>query len=197
MTHDFRAEKSYNHMTVALTQRTALRMFRESDFDPMMDVLGDPDVMRFGDGPQSADWTRSWIARTINNYAQGFGLWAVVLRKSENPIGYCGLSYFDDINGQPEIELGYRLAKKYWGSGLATEAASAVRDLAFGQLSLKRLISLIDPENWRSIRVAEKLGMIHTADAMLPGYTHPDRVYSCSPTSDNNCVNRSGESGGI
>lgn len=167
-------------MIVGATQRLVLREFRESDLDPMMDVFGDPEVMEFGEGPQSTEWTRSWIARTINNYSRGFGLWAVALRDTERPLGYCGLSYFDDINGQAEYELGYRLAKMSWGSGLATEAASAVRDIAFGKLNIKRLIALIDPENSRSIRVAEKLGMAYTDDVMLPGYSHPDRVYSCT-----------------
>jgi [ribosomal protein S5]-alanine N-acetyltransferase len=147
----------------------------------MIEVFGDPDVMRFGKGPQSTIWIQSWIEQTAKNYDRwGFGLWAVVLRESEVPIGYCGLTRFDDINGKPEIELGYRLAKKYWGHGLATEAATAVRDLSFLELGVARLISLVDPDNSRSIRVAEKLGMVYSDDVMLPGYSHPDRVYSCT-----------------
>ena len=168
-----------NVMAVAFTQRMILRRFRDADSDPMLAVFGDPDVMRFGDGPQTAEWTQHWIKRTVKRYDDwGFGPWAIVLRESETPIGYCGLFRFDDINGRPEIELGYRLAKKQWGCGLATEAATAVRDMALLEHGLERLISLIDPDNRRSIRVADKLGMVYTDDVMLPGYSHPDRVYS-------------------
>ena len=156
----------------------------------MIAVFGDPDVMRFGDGPHSVDWIRRWIEHTMERYdLWEFGPWAVVLRESETVIGYCGLFRFDDINGQPEVELGYRIAREYWDRGLATETATAVRDMSFDQFGLERLISLIDPDNRRSIRVAEKLGMVYTDDVMLPGYTHPDRVYSYTRTSDNKSVN--------
>ena len=117
------------------------------------------------------------------NYAQrGYGLWAVVLRETDQPIGYCGLTYFPDINGRPEVEVGYRLARAHWGKGYATEAATAVKDWAFCDRKMERLIALIDPQNVASIRVAEKLGMVHEAEVMLEGYTHPDRVYVCRTT---------------
>ena len=90
----------------------------------------------------------------------------------------CGLTHFPDINGRPEIEIGYRLARAHWGRGLATEAARAVRDYAFDTLRLPRLIALIDPANTASIRVAEKLAMRHESEVVLPGYDHPDRVYA-------------------
>ncbi len=168
-------------MIVTSTQRIALRRFCDTDAESMIAVLGDAEVMRFGDGPQSREWIQGWIEQTIKHYdLWGFGVWAIVTREPDAPIGYCGLSRFEDINGRSEVELGYRLAKEHWGNGLATEAATAVRDLAFDELGLERLVSLIDPDNLRSIRVAEKLGMIHTDDVMLPGYSHPDRVYSCT-----------------
>jgi len=92
-------------------------------------------------------------------------------------MGYCGLFYFPDVGGQPETEIGYRLARAYWGRGYATEAARAVRDYAFDTLRLQRLIAMIDPQNGASIRVAEKLGMVYEKEVMFAGYTHPDRVY--------------------
>ncbi len=169
-------------MIIASTPRTVLRRFVEADAAPLAAVFGDAEVMRFGDGPQSEAWILAWLRERLAEYAcQEYGIWAVVLQGTERPIGYCGLTRLADINGRAEIELGYRLAKEHWGRGLATEAARAVRDLAFGRLGIPRLISLIDPGNARSARVAEKLGMVHTDDVLLPGYTHPDRVYSCTP----------------
>ena len=100
-------------MTVLSTQRAVLRDFCELDIEPMKAVFCDSLVMRFGDGIQDRDWIRRWIHRTIERYdTWDFAPWAVVLRDQTAPIGYCGLFQFDDINGQPEIELGYRLAKQ-------------------------------------------------------------------------------------
>ncbi len=168
-------------MVVAKSDRLILRHFVDGDATSLTSVFGDADVMQFGDGPQSLGWIQSWIARTIKAYDfPGYGLWAVTRIGDREAIGYCGLTRFPDINGRPEVEIGYRLARDYWGQGLGTEAALAVRDLAFGQLDLPRLIALIDPANTRSIRVAEKLGMNHDGDVMLDGYTHSDRVYACN-----------------
>lgn len=147
-----------------------------------MPVFGDPEVMRFGDGVQTPEWVREWTLTCLERYYQrwGFGPYAVVEKQSQELIGYCGLFYFPDVGGKPEVEIGYRLRRSAWGKGFATEAACAVRDFAFNSLGMQRLIALIDPDNIASIRVAEKLGMQYEKDIMLPGYTHPDRIYAVS-----------------
>ena len=99
-------------------------------------------------------------------------------KNSRVVIGYCGLFYFPAIAEQPEIEIGYRLARPFWGHGYATEAVAAVRDYGFSVLCLPRLIALIDPQNVASIRVAENAGMRYEREVMLEGYSHPDHVYS-------------------
>ena len=146
----------------------------------MLQVFGDPEVMRFGDGVQTKEWVQSWLRTCLERYYQtwGFGPYAMVETHSGNIIGYCGLFFFPDINGQAEVEIGYRLARSAWGQGYATEAASAVRGYAFTSLGIRRLIALIDPANVASIRVAEKIGMRYEADVMLEGYTQHDRVYA-------------------
>jgi RimJ/RimL family protein N-acetyltransferase len=145
----------------------------------MYRVFSDPQVMRFGDGVQTKEWVDAWLRTCFERYYQtwGFGPYAVVERQRQAVIGYCGLFFFPDINGQPEVEIGYRLERSAWGRGYATEAARAVRDFAFGDLGMQRLIAIIDPSNTASIRVAEKIGMHHEAEVMLEGYTHPDHVY--------------------
>lgn len=161
------------------TNKLILRHIQVTDEDALHHaVFGDADVMLFGDGIQTKAWARAWIIRQIEQYqTRGFGPYAVVEKKRNEIIGYCGLFYFPDVNGQPEIEIGYRLARSVWGKGYATEAARAVRDYAFTILGMKRLIAIIDPSNTASIRVAEKIGMQHEQDVMFEGYTHPDRVY--------------------
>ena len=166
-------------MLVLETERLFLRHFHILDSKPMHSVFGDADVMRFGDGAQTEEWVRSWLRTCLEHYyaTWGFGPYAVVERRERAVIGYCGLFFFPDVNGQPEIEIGYRLARSSWGQGYATEAASAVRDFAFGTLGIKRLIAMIDPANTASVRIAEKLGMRYEKEVMFKGYTHPDHVY--------------------
>ncbi|MEO1342165.1 MAG: GNAT family N-acetyltransferase, partial [Cyanobacteria bacterium J06635_13] len=88
----------------------------------------------------------------------GFGLYALVHKQDQQMIGYCGF-FLQAIEQQKEVEIGYRLARKYWGQGLATEAAQAV--LGYGQqrFNFQRFVCLVEPANTRSIRVATKLGM--------------------------------------
>lgn len=168
-------------MLLAETDRLILRHLDVGDVDAMMNVFGDAEVMRFGPGVQTREWVMKWIGECLENYdLWGFGMWAVVEKRNSEVIGYCGLSRFPAVGGRAEIELGYRLSRAYWGNGFATEAAVFVRDYAFGRVGLARLISIIDPGNTRSIRVATKLGMKYEKDVMFPQYDHPDHIYSLS-----------------
>jgi ribosomal-protein-alanine N-acetyltransferase len=169
-------------ISVLTTARLFLRHFHIFDAEAMMAVFGDREVMRFGDGVQTREWVQNWISTCLERYHQtwGFGPYAVIEQQRPELLGYSGLFYFPDIGGQPEVEIGYRLRRSAWGQGFATEAARAVRNYAFHPLGLQRLIALIDPSNTASTRVAEKIGMHYERDVMLPGYTHPDRLYAIS-----------------
>jgi RimJ/RimL family protein N-acetyltransferase len=168
-----------NNQSIASTERLTLRHFHILDSEPMYRVFGDPEVMRFGDGVRTKEWVQTWLRTCLERYYQtwGFGPYAAVERQSSTVIGYCGLFYFPDVNGQPEVEIGYRLARSAWGQGYATEAVRAVRDYAFQTLGIRRLIAIIDPANTASIHVAEKVGMQYAAEVMFKEYTHPDHVY--------------------
>lgn len=167
-------------MVIVETERLILRQFCLSDADAMNRVFGDSEVMRFGDGVQTNQWVRDWLCRCFENYQQksAIGPWAVVVKSSTETIGYCGFFYFPDVCGQPETEIGYRLARTYWGRGYATEAVIAVRDYGLNIFGISRLIAMIDPQNIASIRVAKKAGMQYEKDVMFEGYTHPDHVYA-------------------
>jgi RimJ/RimL family protein N-acetyltransferase len=173
-------------MVIAETERLILRHFRTSDAEAMDRVLGDAYVMRFGEGPQTADRVRFWIRREITDRYRtwGFGKWAVVERASDEVLGYCGLARFNDRVLPGEVEIGYRLARPHWGKGYATEAARATVAHAFGALDLPRVIAVIDPENVASLRVAEKLHMHYVRDVIMEGWTHPDRVYAIDRPGD-------------
>ena len=144
----------------------------------MLRIFCDAEVMRFSDGVKTQEWVQNWLHSCLERYQTwGFGPYAVVEQSHQEVIGYCGLFLFPDLDGQAEIEIGYRLARSVWGKGYATEAALKVRDYAFNTMGIKRLIALIDPSNFSSVRVAEKIGMKYEKEIMLEGYTHPDHVY--------------------
>lgn len=166
-------------MVIAETERLILREFDIADGEAMDHVFGDAEVMYYGDGVKAPQWVRQWLRGWLEYYPSwGFGLWAVVERSGGEVIGYCGLSRFPDRCEEHETEIGYRLARRHWGRGFATEAVHAVRAYGFRKLRLPRLIAMIDPANLASIRVAEKIGMLYETDVMFEGYTHPDRVYA-------------------
>jgi RimJ/RimL family protein N-acetyltransferase len=167
-------------MVIVATARLLLRQFHLGDAEAIGQVLGDAEVMKYGDGVKTAAWVREWITGWTDGLyvTWGFGMWAVVENSSGAVVGYCGLSRFPGRCALGETEIGYRLARANWGRGFSTEAARAVRDYAFDTLRLPRLVALIDPGNVPSIRVAEKIGMRYEHEAMLEGYDYPDRVYA-------------------
>ena len=106
------------------------------------------------------------------------GLWATLLKENGAFIGRCGLLPWE-IEGRDEVEVAYLIDKRYWGQGLATEAARAIRNLAFEKLNLSRLICLIDPDNAASQRVAQKIGMsLEKKVDGIDGDNFPTLIYS-------------------
>ena len=159
------------------TQRLLLRAMTIEDAEPLMEVFGDPVVMAsFGGDLFDRKQMERWVARNLGHQEQhGYGLFTVIHRSDEVIIGDCGLEHMD-VDGSPEIELGYDLRSDYWRRGLATEAARAVRDHAFDDLGVERLVSLIRPDNAASCRVAEKIGMVPEREVLRSGI--PYRVYA-------------------
>jgi RimJ/RimL family protein N-acetyltransferase len=146
------------------TGRLLLRRWRDEDQAPMAAINFDPEVTPFLNRRMDAEAVATFPDRTERHWAEhGFGHWAVepiAGPSAGEMIGFVGVAYPGYL---PEVadlpELGWRLSPASWGHGYATEAALAARDDAFGRLGLPALISLIHPENVRSQRVAEKLGM--------------------------------------
>lgn len=168
-------------MAVLQTPRLLLRPLVLEDAEPLQVVFGDPAVMQFGDGVRDLAWIREWIKTVIRTqYPIGLGVLAVTIIPDPIPIGFCGLSFYPSISPGGQFEVGFRLGQHYWGQGYATEAATAILRKTFTETKIEKLACLIDPNNWRSIRVAEKLGMSLEREVMLPGYTHPDILFAIS-----------------
>ena len=146
-------------MPVLETARLTLRPFSPKDLDPMTRLMANADFMRFSLGVYTREQTRGFLEKLLAwQNANKPSLFAAMLRSNGMLLGYCGF-YHQHIDEVDEIEIGYRMHPAYWNQGLATEAARTVRDHAFRDLKLPRVISLIHPENTPSQRVAEKIGL--------------------------------------
>jgi RimJ/RimL family protein N-acetyltransferase len=111
-----------------------------------------------GGADEDVEESRRRLERLIEHQERhGFSLWAVTGRETAAVMGDCGLIRYAHVG--PEIELGYRLAKLYWGKGYATEAAHAWVAHGFDTLGLHRIVAAAHPENTASQRVLEKVGM--------------------------------------
>jgi len=142
------------------TKRLKMRPFKASDVDEFAPICADENVMRYiGSGTHNKEETKKRVKEVMDKYEKdGFGLMALIDKEDDRFIGFCGLIR-QVVDGVSYIELGYRLGYEYWGKGLATEAAIAIRDYAFEQLKLKELISIIHEDNKASEKVANKVGM--------------------------------------
>lgn len=164
------------------TERLLLRKPRVEDAHDLLAAYSDPETVRFlGDGSTSslveveagiAQWLERWDS-------WGLSLLALERREDGWVLGRAGFLRWAPETwevGGDEVEIGWMLAREHWGRGYATEAALALRDWAFGEAGLTRLISLVQPENVRSIRVAERLGESYERDVFVHG--HPTRLYA-------------------
>jgi ribosomal-protein-alanine N-acetyltransferase len=153
------------------TPRLRLRPFRAGDVDAIHAVYSDPQVMRWvGAGPMAdrAASERLLASYAVHQRTHGFSFWAVVESASGALIGDAGLHR----TAAGEVELGYTLARAFWGRGYATEAARAWLDAAFGELRIEDVVALVEPPNRGSRHVLEKLGMRRDGTRMAFGREH-------------------------
>ena len=159
-----------------VTDRLLLRGFEPRDADAYAAMMADPEVTRFlGDG-QPLDHVEAWrqMALIMGHWSlRGFGLWAVEERSTGALMGRVGCW---EPAGWPGFEIGYALAKPFWGQGYATEAAQAALRYARDVLARDRIISIIRPDNAASIRVAERLGA--ASEGFITFHGAPSLVYA-------------------
>jgi RimJ/RimL family protein N-acetyltransferase len=141
------------------TDRLILRAFREDDLDAYAEMGQDPEVVEFlsADGSlltRADSWRQ--MAMFLGHWElRGFGTWAVEERATGAFVGRVGLHFPE---GWPDRELGWTIARRFWGRGYASEAARASIAHAFGPLGWTHLVSLIHQDNQRSALLAERLG---------------------------------------
>ena len=164
------------------TERLVLRLPRPEDAPGLLDAFADPEAMRYiGDGSTTdLAGSEAAVARWLERW-DAWGIGMFVLERSEDGrvLGRAGFLRWDpetwEIGGS-ETELGWGLAREHWGRGYATEASLGLRDWVVAERGLTRLISLIQPGNVPSVRVAEKIGETLEREIVVRG--RPTLLYS-------------------
>lgn len=150
-------------MIILETERLRLRRWLDSDRNLFREINADPKVMQFFPfrrSYQEADLMMDRVNRLIDE--TGLCFYALELKESQEPIGFCGLSdaMMPDILPAGTIEIGWRLATRFWGNGYVTEAAEALLAHGFTVKELPEIVSFAVETNYRSIAVMERIGMV-------------------------------------
>ena len=143
------------------TKRIGLRKFTASDLDAFAALNSDPKVMQFFPSPLTKEQSVALIDR-INKHIDdnGFGLWAAELRATNEMMGFVGMQVVPyETDFTPAVEIGWRLARKFWGKGYASEASIACLQYAFNKLNLDKVVSFTALSNQKSYAVMERIGM--------------------------------------
>jgi len=171
--------------TVVLeTPRLALRRFTLEDAPFVFEMVNDPDWLRhIGDrGVRTLDDARAYIRdRTLAQYDRvGFGMYVVTLRHGGEVVGSCGLIRRDSL---ADVDIGFAFLARHRGRGYATEAAAAVLDYGVRSQGLTRIVAIVSPENRRSIRILERIGMRFERMIRLPGEPEEIPLYAYEASS--------------
>ena len=146
-------------MTILETERLLLRELTTDDARFIFELLNEPSFIRnIGDrNIRTLDDACAYILNgPVKSYEKnGFGLYLIVLKETNESIGMCGLIRRENLE---DVDIGYALLPRYWSKGYAVEAARATKAYAKDVVGLKRIVAIVDPTNEASMRVVEKLG---------------------------------------
>ncbi len=168
------------------TERFFLRELIEEDVDGFYELDSDPEVHRYlGNSPVSDKQKLLEIIKFVQQQYKenGIGRWAIIDKRSNEFIGWCGLKLVKDtINNQSHYyDLGYRLIRKHWGKGIATETAKASIEYGFNVMKLKEIIAAIHCDNVASNNVVKKLGF-----ELIETFEFEDEMHNWHKLTDEN-----------
>lgn len=158
------------------TERLYLREMTQNDFKDLAKMLQNPKVMYAYEHDFSDKDIQEWLDRQIERYRKyGFGLWAMILKDTNEMIGQAGLTIqlYKDIE---VLEIGYLLKENFWHNGYAREAALGCKKYAFEKLNRNKVCSVIKADNIASIKVAESIGM-SKEDEFITRYYNGDMLH--------------------
>ena len=153
------------------SDRLYLRQLEKDDLANLIELYGDPEVMRYiMDGRPLTDEAqiKYELSNRIKYYDKfpGYGVWPARRRADHEFVGWFALKYLDQTD---EVEVGYRLLRKYWGFGFATEMTRELIDYGFNEMGLKKIVGVAHPENKPSLKVLEKSGLEYRKRANFYG----------------------------
>jgi RimJ/RimL family protein N-acetyltransferase len=156
------------------SERLALRRFTPDDYDWLVALYSDADVMRYGGGVKSPEQVKVVLQERILDYYDahpGFGVWQTVERTTGTPVGFHVLN---NIQGESIIQVGYFLLKPAWNRGYATEMARALLRYGFVDLSLPHIAAMTERDNHASQHVLTKVGLHRNGERAFahPAYAH-------------------------
>ncbi|HLP39456.1 GNAT family N-acetyltransferase [Lacibacter sp.] len=162
---------------VAETERLILREIQLTDVDGIFELDADPEVHRYlGNKPVTG---KDQVVTQINAIRQqyinnGIGRWAIIDRKTGGFIGWTGLKFVTELinNHRNYYDLGYRLIRRYWGRGIATETAHVSLQYAFNKINVNEVYAMADCENVASNRILQKVGLNYIETFDLEGIKH-------------------------
>ncbi len=144
------------------TDRLYLREMNQSDFKSLGKILQDEETMSAYEGAFNDIEVQQWLDKQIARYHKwNYGLWAVILKDTDEMIGQCGLT-MQPWKRDEVLEIGYLFQRRYWHNGYATEAVIACKKYAFEVLNADEVCSIIRDSNIASQRVAIRNGMVKT-----------------------------------
>ncbi len=148
-------------MKIIESNRLILRTWKKEDANPYFKFNQDSKVLEHLPRSMTLEEATALVDKTNSKQSEyGFCLWAVELKSTGEFIGFIGLNYTDwPAHFTPAVEVGWRLGSEFWGQGYATEGAKAALNFGFKKCGLKEIVSFTVPDNRRSIRVMEKIGL--------------------------------------
>ena len=156
------------------TDRLLFRRYSDEDFDFLHSLTADPEVMQYiGNGKtRDKDGALRFLYWVYKGYKENseLGLMLLVRKEDGKPVGQAGLVP-QKVDDKEELEIGYWISRDFWGQGYATEAATVLRDYGLHSLKKERLVSLINPANTASRKVAENIGMKLEKKSLFSGQT--------------------------
>ncbi|MCG6970933.1 MAG: GNAT family N-acetyltransferase [Gammaproteobacteria bacterium] len=163
------------------TQRLKLRQWQPADRPHFARLNADPEVMKYFTHTLNPEQSMLMAQKMESKIAAyGWGFWAVEKRDSQQFIGFVGLNKPDyELPVSPCVEIGWRLAREYWGHGYATEAAQASLAVAFEKLQLPEIFAFTSLANQKSQAVMQRLGMrqLHNFEHPMVPEHHPLREH--------------------
>lgn len=158
------------------TERLYLREMCQNDFEDLAEILQNPKVMYAYEHDFSDDDVQVWLDRQVERYCRyGFGLWAMILKSTDQMIGQAGLT-IQSYKDKEVLEIGYHLKENFWHMGYAQEAAFGCKRYAFEHLNEDKVYAIIKSDNIASMKVAQRIGM-HKEDEFVTRYYNGDMLH--------------------